>query len=77
MSGKILVVGGTGMLGRPVVRQLCNDGYKIRLMTHTPDRPSQFFGDEIEKVVADVTDIDTLPQAIEGCDIVYNLQRLA
>ena len=28
-------------------------------------------GDEIEKVVADVTDIDSLGQAIEGCDTVY------
>lgn len=59
------------MLGRPVVRQLYDDGYKIRLMTHNPDRVKQFFGDEIEKVVADVTDIDSLGRAIEGCDTVY------
>lgn len=71
MTGKILIVGGTGMLGRPVVRRLYNDGYKIRLMTHNPDRAKKFFGDEIEKVVADVTDINTLGRAIEGCDTVY------
>ncbi len=59
------------MLGRPVVRRLYNDGFKIRLMTHNPDRVKQFFGDEIEYVVADVTDIDALGQAIDGCDTVY------
>ncbi len=59
------------MLGRPVVRRLYNDGFKIRLMTHNPDRVKQFFGDEFEYVVADVTDKDTLGQAIEGCDTVY------
>lgn len=59
------------MLGRPVVRRLYEDGFNIRLMTHNPDRAKQFFGEEIEKVVADVTDIDTLGPAIEGCDAVY------
>ncbi len=59
------------MLGRPVVRRLYNDGYIIRLMTHNPDQVRQFFGDEIEKVKADVTDANSLPRAIEGCDAVY------
>ncbi|HHI02632.1 MAG TPA: NAD-dependent epimerase/dehydratase family protein [candidate division Zixibacteria bacterium] len=71
MIKKILIVGGTGMLGRPVVRRLYNDGYKIRLMTHNLDRAKRYFGDEIEKVVADVTDMETLPTAIKGCDAVY------
>ncbi|MCP4706098.1 MAG: NAD(P)H-binding protein, partial [candidate division Zixibacteria bacterium] len=71
MTGKILIVGGTGMIGRPVVRRLVDDGYKIRLMTHNIDRANKFFGDEVEKVVADVTDIKTLGRAIEGCHTIY------
>lgn len=71
MTNRILVIGGTGMLGRPVVRQLLNNGYQVRLLTHNPDKVALFFGDEVEKVPGDVTDIDSLPQAIKGCDAIY------
>jgi uncharacterized protein YbjT (DUF2867 family) len=35
---KILVVGSTGVLGRPVVRRLLEQGHNVRAMTQRPDR---------------------------------------
>jgi len=71
MNGKILVVGGTGMLGRPVVRRLVHDGYRVRLMSHSPEKARRIFGDDIEMVVGDVTAPETLAAPLEGCEAVY------
>ena len=35
MTRTVLVVGGTGLLGAPVARQLRGDGYRVRLLTRT------------------------------------------
>jgi uncharacterized protein YbjT (DUF2867 family) len=32
MTGTVLVIGGTGQLGAPVVRQLHSDGYRVRVL---------------------------------------------
>jgi NADH dehydrogenase len=71
MDGKILIVGGTGMLGRPVTFKLIKDGHNIRLMTHSPDKARLIFGDRVEICVGDVTDIETLAEPIKGCEAVY------
>ena len=34
---KVLVVGATGMLGRPVVDRLSADGYGVRVLTRDPE----------------------------------------
>jgi uncharacterized protein YbjT (DUF2867 family) len=32
VTGTVLVIGGTGQLGAPVVRQLHSDGYRVRVL---------------------------------------------
>jgi uncharacterized protein YbjT (DUF2867 family) len=71
LSGKILIVGGTGRLGQPVVHRLANDGYEVRLMTHSPEKAGRIFGDKIETVFGDVSDPDSLAEPVRGCDAVY------
>jgi NADH dehydrogenase len=68
---KVLIIGGTGMLGRPVVKRLIKDGYAVRLMAYRPDRAKLFFGDGIETVYGDVTDEKSLIEPVRGCDAVY------
>ncbi|MDD4050335.1 MAG: NAD(P)H-binding protein [candidate division Zixibacteria bacterium] len=68
---KILIVGGTGMLGRPVVKQLLADGFPLRLLTTHPDKAKRLFGDKVEYAAGDVGDIDSLRAAIAGCEAVY------
>ena len=43
MSKTILVLGGTGMLGAPCVRQLQTDGFQVRMLTRDAAKAAQFF----------------------------------
>jgi uncharacterized protein YbjT (DUF2867 family) len=68
---KILVIGGTGMLGRPVVVRLFQDGFNLRVMSTNPDRAKRYFGDQIEYAKGDVRVRESIRQAMAGCDCVY------
>ncbi len=68
---KILVVGGTGMLGRPVVTRLYNDKYDLRVMSSNLERADLIFGGQVECVAGDVADIESLKMAMSDCDQVY------
>ena len=64
---KVLVLGGTGMLGGPVARRLQADGFEVRLLARDPEQARSTFGDSFEVVPGDVTDRGSLQRALEGC----------
>src|SRR5262245_45064647 len=64
---RILVVGGTGMLGQPVVCRLLSDGYSVRVLSRSPDRARALLGGACEVVSGDVDDAPTLEAALGGC----------
>ena len=81
---KILVVGGTGMLGIPVVRQLASDGHLVRVLSSRQPcpAPSSLFGSDsdkdndmlmknIEVVHGNVLDLKSLEEAIDGCSGIH------
>jgi uncharacterized protein YbjT (DUF2867 family) len=68
---KVLVLGGTGLLGKPVARQLQADGFEVRLLARDPEKASAMFGNPLEIVAGDVTDVGSLEQALAGCDGVH------
>jgi uncharacterized protein YbjT (DUF2867 family) len=67
MQQTILVIGGSGMLGEPVARQLLADGYRVRLLTRNPDNTKQKFGNDFEVVHGDVEDDDSIRRSLQGC----------
>ncbi len=71
MTRTILVIGATGMLGRPVATKLHAAGYHVRLLARDPARTRTQFGDAYEVVPGDVTHPDTLAPALAGCDGVH------
>lgn len=71
MNPRVLVVGGTGMLGLPVARQLQEDGYLVTILTSNIDRSQARLGDEFELTYGDVTNPESLKIPVEGQDIVY------
>lgn len=71
MEKTILVVGATGMLGRPVAYRLLLDGFKVRVLTHSPERAGLVFDDRFEIVEGDITKPETLEGAVDGCELVY------
>jgi NADH dehydrogenase len=64
---RILVLGGTGMVGQPVVRRLLADGYRVRVLSRSPDRARALLGDACEVVGGDVDDSPSLEAALGGC----------
>ncbi|MCP4685981.1 MAG: SDR family oxidoreductase, partial [bacterium] len=71
MEEKIIVIGGTGMLGLPVAQKLKADGFQVTIMTTDPDRAKARIGSDFTLVKGDVTDIESLKPAIEGQDFVF------
>lgn len=70
----ILVTGGTGFVGRALVRQLVSNGYSVRLLLrpspHTPNVPK---GVPVEVAVTSLNDENGLRAALQGVDVVYHL----
>jgi len=71
MPDKVLVIGGTGLLGGPVVRRLSADGFDVRVLTRDMDKAQAMFRGSVEIVEGDVTDIDSLRKAMAGCSYVH------
>ncbi len=67
----VLVVGATGMLGRPVGERLRHDGYGVRVLTREPERAERDLGEGIEYVRGDVDDAASLERAVSGCKAVH------
>ena len=67
MSETILVVGGTGRLGRPVAEQLRVDGYRVRILTRDAEAAAERFGEGFEIVSGNTTDTESLESAMSGC----------
>jgi uncharacterized protein YbjT (DUF2867 family) len=67
----ILVVGGTGMIGRPVAERLRDDGYRVRVLTRDQERARSLLGEGVEYVRGGVDDAASLDGALEGCSAVY------
>lgn len=68
---RILVLGGTGMLGQPTVRRLLAGGFRVRVLSRSPERARALLGDDCEIVQGDVEDLSELDAALRGCQGVH------
>lgn len=68
---RILMLGGTGMLGAPVTRRLQADGFSVRLLARDVDRAADMVGAGGEVVAGDVADVASLEAALGGCNGVH------
>ena len=68
---RVLVVGATGMLGKPVAMRLLADGWPVRCLVRDVERAKAQLGDGFDYVRADVTEPSTLDAAFDGCASVY------
>jgi uncharacterized protein YbjT (DUF2867 family) len=67
MPGTILVVGGTGMLGMPVARQLRADGFGVRVFSRSADKVRRVLGPDVVAAEGNVSDRAALERAVAGC----------
>lgn len=70
---RILVTGGTGVVGRSTITALMQRGHVVHLLSRHARRDARLWGDLVHPRVANVTDPETLVGAAEGCDAVLHL----
>jgi NADH dehydrogenase len=71
MLARVLVVGGAGALGVPVVRRLAADGYPVRVLARDVARARTQLGSGVEVVAGDVEDAGSVEAAVDGCGAVH------
>ncbi len=67
MQKTILVLGATGMLGRPVAYALRQAGFRVRVMTRSYEKARKLFDNSFQTVLCDPMDAGCLAAAMEGC----------
>ena len=65
----ILVTGGTGFLGRSLVRKLVTDGHSIQVISRSKKYPEH---PKITTHYGNITSLQDLKQAIRGCTAVFH-----
>lgn len=68
----IFVTGGTGYVGVPIVRQLIQDGHRIRLLTRRPETGS-LFSSKVQLIEGNLFDLASLQIGLHGADAVVHL----
>lgn len=70
MTKKILIIGATGMLGKPVASQMIADGFEVSIFSTNKNRASKLFPNAkiIEGNLKNATEVRN---ALEGKDAVY------
>jgi len=71
MEKIILVLGATGILGRPASYSLKQSGFQVRIMTRDLQKGHKAFDNSFELVGGDAMDIGRLEDALDGCYSVH------
>ncbi|HYC90113.1 MAG TPA: NAD(P)H-binding protein [Thermoanaerobaculia bacterium] len=73
---KILVTGGTGVIGEGVIPELITRGHRVRLLSrHAEDDAKQW--PDVEPFEGNVADAASLRGAADGCDAVVHIAGIA
>ncbi|MFO6446111.1 NAD-dependent epimerase/dehydratase family protein [Erythrobacter sp. NE805] len=79
MSGKVLITGGAGFIGRHLSRELLERGYAVRVLdalieqVHPDGEPPADLEGDVELIRGDVRDGDAVAMALKGMDHVVHL----
>jgi NADH dehydrogenase len=70
---KVLVTGGTGVIGEGLIPALLEGGHTVRLLTRGADEDARQWPDGVEAFAADVSSPETLDGAAEECEAVVHI----
>lgn len=71
----VMVIGGTGFIGRNLTRRLVARGHQVRVLSRGSSGPFGDLGDRVQTIGASLADEDALVAAMTGVDCVFNLAR--
>src|SRR5215216_3656039 len=69
---RALVTGATGKVGHAIASALLDRGDQVRALVRDPKRAASVLPAGIEPLRGDVTDVESLGAAVEGCEVVFN-----
>jgi dihydroflavonol-4-reductase len=72
-EAQVLVTGGTGFIGRYLVRQLLQEGLAVRVLARSEKKAQRLFGDTIQVWRGDLTDSKSLHGVCRGVRTVFHL----
>ena len=70
---RVLVTGGTGFIGRHLVRRLVAEGQRVRVLSRESSRLDALPTEGIELLFGDVSDTSAVRRAMEGIQVLYHL----
>jgi len=71
-SLNLLVVGGTGQLGREIIKQALAQGYNVRATTRDISKAIEFEQGSVEWQQCDVTNKECMQKAAEGRGVIIS-----
>jgi len=75
-AATVLVIGGTGFIGKALVRKLVEAGHGVRVMSRNPSNlPADLAALGVDAVRGDFTDEAAIRDALDGIKRVYHLAR--
>ena len=70
----ILITGGTGFIGKPLVKKLHELGHKVKLLIRESSNTTPFKDlNDIDYIIGDVQDISSLEKAVNKVEVIYHL----
>ena len=66
---KVLLIGASGLLAKPVIRHMDKAGFQLRLFSRSVNQ--SMFDKEFEMIQGDVFNLNDLNKAMTGCDAVH------
>jgi nucleoside-diphosphate-sugar epimerase len=74
---KCLVTGATGFIGNRLVQELVNQGYHVNVLVRSGWNTHNFNHKKVNVFQGDLFDIETIDEAIKGCEFVFHLAAFA
>lgn len=71
MVKNILVIGATGMLGKPVTTELVNAGFNVFALVRNPEKAKKELPEKVKLIKGDISSEKDLVNAMQGQDAVY------
>lgn len=72
-----LVTGATGFIGSHITRKLVERGEQVKILLRESSKTSNIDDIDVERVYGDVLDIDSINEALKGCDTLYHTAGVA
>ena len=70
---KAFITGGTGFVGRPLIRKLIKRGYDVTALVRSDEGAGNLKDMGAEVVLGDVRDIASMREGMRGSDVVFHL----